>query len=54
LLRYQPRALSGLVGEIGLAENAASVALMKRMGFHQVGTHQRYGKLNGQGMTASS
>ena len=34
--------------------NAASPALMKRMGFHQVGTHQRNGRLHVQGTMASS
>jgi len=29
-------------------ENTASLALMARVGFHQVGTYQRHGKLDGQ------
>jgi phosphinothricin acetyltransferase len=29
-------------------ENAASLALMSRMGFHQVGIYQRLGKLDGE------
>ena len=29
-------------------ENTASLALMGRMGFHQVGTYRRHGKLDGQ------
>jgi len=29
-------------------ENTASLTLMAQMGFHQVGTYRRHGKLDGQ------